>query len=116
MTALAACRIQAKIGRLQNPYCLRQSIDTGPAEEPMHRNYPPIVVCRSAELIRLNPSAVAANTNSAAQHGIASVGFNDECHRHHRRRKKCNREARQESIENTTASCAADVPDCGHSV
>jgi hypothetical protein len=64
----------------------------------------------------LNPSAIAADANPAAQHGTASIGLNGERDCRHQRQKKCDHEACQENIENATGLGAADIPDGGHSV
>jgi len=82
----------------------------------MHARYPPGAVCHGAERKCLNPSAIAANANAAAQHGTATIGLDGKCDRCHQRQKKCDHEACQENIENATASSTADVPDGGHSV
>ena len=69
----------------QNIYHLWQCIDTGPAKKLMDSRYPSAAVRRGSELKRLNPSAAAANPNSAAQHRAVTISLNGECDRRYQR-------------------------------
>src|SRR3954466_15891678 len=54
---------------------LRQHLDTDPAQNWLRQMHPPAATRRDAERKRVNLTAVAADTKTAAQHRTAPIGL-----------------------------------------